>query len=157
MKVILLILLLLLAALLALSSEIQAQTLLHDVSVDAIPSLYDRTSTGFATALKVRITNRGSSTEVNVPATCTVKDKFGNFVYRDTLVVASILSGQTLELNFADFTPITNGRDQCCTHTFLVNDQKRDNDTTCTTVFVAYEQDIQALSITTPKLGDSIA
>src|SRR6266542_1650004 len=128
--------------------------LAHDVSADsAILPMSAPIGNPFMQI--VRITNRGSTEEQMLPVGLIIRDRFGTVVYRDTQWVPKIKSGETLDIRFADCTPLTNGVDVGC-GLILRPDQNQSNDMTCASVLIAFERNAQALSVTYPKQGDSI-
>lgn len=157
MKIILLVLLLLLAALLAIVPRLSAQRLAHDVSVDSIMTLQSKSPIGVGIPERAHITNRGVSDEKNVAVVFLTRDNTGMVVFRDTSYVTTLLHGQSLDVGNVDLTPVRDGLFLFCANILFAADQNKANDTSCSSIFVTYEKDIQGFSITYPKPSDVIS
>src|ERR1051325_9517825 len=145
-----------LVLLLAIVGSAAAQ-LQHDISVDSMISPRGYIDNASRDIPIIHVTNQGLSDEYSFPVICIILDRYGVIVYRDSIWVDTLIAGQSKDVRFSGFTPLTLGLDQFCFTTLLATDQNKGNDRLCGTAVVRITVDFRAVSIVAPKQNDSIA
>ncbi len=128
----------------------------HDISADTVLGFAAaRIPTGTPHPIKARYTNRARNDETNVKVSFAITLASG-VVYRDSATVASLKSGQTVDVSFKDWTPTAAGQFDCCAMALLATDQLSVDDTTCANIDVSYAHNLQSILVLYPESGHEV-